>query len=150
MSEMYKSTVDKNKRVFLKGFIVFPTFFGFSSKVYSKDKDFMLNNSLAGTIYFTKKKPGRWKNIAGSHVPIVKKKKDLFEVSTAHEMRGFEHYIVKHLVLDNKLNLISEVNFDPARDIPISKHNLQGYKGSIFALSVCNLHDTWLSSYKIF
>ena len=61
-------------------------------------------------------------------------------------MKGYEHYIVKHIVLDKDYNFITEKVFDPAKDkAPISEHDLGAYKGEVNVLSVCNLHDTWLS-----
>ena len=31
-------------------------------------------------------------------------------------MRGFEHFILKHIVLDKSFNIISEKIFDPSKD----------------------------------
>ena len=59
-------------------------------------------------------------------------------------MRGFEHFILKHIVLDKSFNIISEKIFDPSKDRAYSKHDISGYSDSLFVLSICNLHDTWL------
>ncbi len=145
---MCETFIDKGKRNLLKGILVYTPLITFSNYALSDNK-FMLDNPLAGSVYYTKYKPGRWKSISASHLPTIKKDNDLIEVSTAHEMRGFEHYILKHLVLDNKLRIISEKLFDPSKDAPMSTHNISGYQGPLFILSVCNLHDTWLTSYEI-
>jgi len=65
-------------------------------------------------------------------------------VATGHEMDGFTHYIVKHVVLDQNFEFVSEILFDPAVDSPVSQHDIGGLQGVVYALSVCNKHDTWL------
>ena len=65
-------------------------------------------------------------------------------------MRGFEHFILKHIILDKSFNIISEKIFDPSKDRAYSKHDISGYNDSLFVLSICNLHDTWLEPVKIF
>ncbi len=56
----------------------------------------------AGGIYFTKEAPGRWKGKESTHLPNVEIIKNTDSVTvnvvTAHEMKEFEHYIVKHVV----------------------------------------------------
>ena len=105
----------------------------------------MLNGPLAGSLYYTSEVPGRWKNRASAHIPSIEKSRNKIEVQTGHEMRGFEHYIVKHSVFDENFNLISEKLFDPSKDIPISNHDITGVRNMVFALSVCNKHDSWLN-----
>ena len=142
--------IDKSKRNLLKGIFFFLTVFFLSNFIQADNSNkYILDNPLAGSIYYTRLKPGRWKSISDSHLPLIKRKQNYIEVSTAHEVKGFEHYIIKHLVLDSKLRIISEKTFDPAKDAPLSRHNLSGYQGSIFILSVCNLHDTWLTTFDI-
>ena len=65
-------------------------------------------------------------------------------------MRGFEHFILKHIVLDKSFNIISEKIFDPSKDRAYSKHDISGYSDSLFILSICNLHDTWLEPIKYY
>lgn len=107
-----------------------------------------------GGIYYTKNQPGRWAAKAGGHVPQISLQKNmgktgretLVEVVTPHEVKGFEHYIVKHILLDKKYNILAEYLFDPTKELqPRSEFKLGSYNGPIFALSVCNKHDTWLS-----
>ncbi len=108
------------------------------------------SSSSAGGIYFTKEQPGRWAAKAGGHVPLITLQKSgadtLVEVITPHEMKGFEHYIVKHILLDKDYNFVSENMFDPSKDAQArSEFSVKDYSGPLFALSVCNKHDTWLS-----
>ena len=74
----------------------------------SENFDYLLKGPLAGSLYYTKNKPGRWKNLLKSHVPIIEKNPIILEITTPHEMRGFEHFIIKHIILD-KSNLISSL-----------------------------------------
>jgi len=62
-------------------------------------------------------------------------------------MNAYQHYIVKHILLDQDFNFIAEKLFDPTKDkIAVSDFNINNYKGTIHVLSVCNKHDTWLNS----
>ena len=105
-----------------------------------------------GSIYYTRNKPGRWAQKAEGHLPriqIEKTDSDIkVKVITPHEMRGYEHYIIKHVLLDEQYGFIAEKLFDPNRDsTPVSEFSLKQTTGSkIHVLSLCNLHDLWLSS----
>lgn len=110
--------------------------------------------SLAGGLYFTKDAPGRWSKKVSGHLPHIAIQKNnaasIIEVSTAHEMKGYEHYIVKHILLDKHYNFLQEHMFNPNKDkTPISKFTLNNYSGTLYALSVCNKHDTWLNVAEI-
>ena len=84
-----------------------------------------------------------------SHSPLLAINENILSVSTPHEMKGYDHYIIKHIVLDNRFNIISEKVFDPSKETPISKHNIIGYEDKLYVLSVCNNHDTWVDIIKI-
>jgi len=106
--------------------------------------------SMAGGVYFTKESPGRWSKKVGGHLPVVevtkKEGSTSIKVVTPHEMKGVEHYIVKHVVLNDKFEFIAEKMFDLAVDkAPISEFDLGSYTGRVNVLSVCNKHDTWLA-----
>lgn len=112
------------------------------------------NPSMAGGVYYTKEAPGRWEKKAAGHLPLIEVKKDhaetLVEVATSHEMHGYEHYIVKHMLLDKNFRFMAEHMFDPMKDTaPISSFSLGIYQGPLHVLSVCNKHDTWLASVEI-
>ncbi|MAH89260.1 MAG: hypothetical protein CMJ06_04370 [Pelagibacterales bacterium] len=141
----------KNRRTFIKAFFSLLLVKSLHTRLVSADEEnnYLINGPLAGSIYYTKNKPGKWKNLVESHTPLLEIYKNTLKVSTLHEMKGFEHYIIKHIVLDNKFNIISEKIFDPSKDIPISKHNIMGYNDKLYILSICNQHDTWLDIIKI-
>lgn len=107
-------------------------------------------DSMAGGIYYTKDAPGRWSKKVGGHLPNLDvskgKQGTIIQVVTPHEMRGYEHYIVKHIVLNQDFEFIAEKMFNPAKnEAPSSEFSLGKYNGRIHVLSVCNLHDTWLN-----
>ena len=106
--------------------------------------------SMAGGLYYTKEAPGRWSKKVGGHLPNISLSKEgsdtTVEVVTAHGMEGYEHYITKHVVLDDKFQFINEKMFDPMKDkAATSQFSLGQYSGRIHVLSVCNKHDTWLN-----
>ena len=107
------------------------------------------NNPMSGGIFYTKDSPGRWAKKAGPHSPIIQTSSGkgglIVDVVTSHPMKGYKHYIVKHMLLDKDFNFIDEKVFDPMKDSPVSQFTLKSHSGPIYALSVCNLHDSWLS-----
>lgn len=111
-------------------------------------------SKLAGGVFYTKQNPGRWSKKVAGHLPNIKiedvKGNISIKVTTAHEMKGYEHYIVKHVILDQNYNFLDEKLFDPMKDkIPVSTFSLGKYKGYIHVLSMCNKHDVWLKGIKI-
>jgi len=105
----------------------------------------------ASDIYYTKEDPGRWSGKVATHLPTIEIEKTgrkvTVKVVTAHEMKGYEHYIVKHVLLDSNHKFLDEHLFDPTNDkAAISTFTLQDYSGPIYALSMCNKHDLWLSA----
>ncbi|QWF70167.1 hypothetical protein KEF85_12540 [Methylomonas paludis] len=105
-------------------------------------------------IFYTKEDTGRWAGKAATHLPVIEISKTAAEatvkITTPHEMKGYEHYIVKHILLDKDHKFINEHMFDPSKDsIAISSFTLKNYSGSIYALSFCNKHDLWLAEAEI-
>jgi superoxide reductase len=108
----------------------------------------------ASHIYYTKEDPGRWSGKVATHLPNIEIEKAggkiTVNVTTAHEMKGYEHYIVKHVLLDQNYKFIDEQLFDPTRDkAAISIFTLQDYSGPIYVLSMCNKHDLWLNGSEV-
>jgi superoxide reductase len=107
-----------------------------------------------GDIFYTKDSQGRWAGKAATHLPVIEVGKDggkvTVKVTTPHEVKGYEHYIVKHVLLDKDYKFVAEHLFDPAKDsVPVSSFVLENYSGAIYALSLCNKHDLWLSSSEV-
>lgn len=105
-------------------------------------------------IYYTKDDPGRWSAKVATHLPNIEIEKTggkiTVKVVTAHEMKGYEHYIVKHVLLDSNHKFIDEHMFDPIKDkAAISTFTLQDYSGPLYVLSMCNKHDLWLNAAEV-
>lgn len=114
----------------------------FSKKINTSD--------MAGGLYYTKDSPGRWKKKAGSHSPILEKSGREIQVVTGHPMKNNEHWIVKHVLLDKDFKYVDQHIFNPEIDkAAISTFNLTDQKDVVYALSVCNLHDTWLNVLEV-
>jgi len=108
----------------------------------------------AGGIFYTKGSPGRWSSKTASHLPQLSVITDnsgnkILNVVTPHTMNGYQHYIVKHVVLDADFKFAGENIFDPMTQKAESQFNINQYKGVVYVLSVCNLHDTWLNAMRV-
>ena len=148
---MSKQKFKKNKRTFIKGFLsllLLKNLYPLHSYA-DEENTYLLKGPLAGAFYYTKDKSGRWEKLKESHITSYEINNEILEITTLHEMRGYDHYIIKHILLDKKFNLISEKIFDPSRDTPISKHNITGFTEKLYVLSICNKHDTWLNIIKL-
>ena len=104
----------------------------------------------AGGLFYTKENAGRWAGKVATHLPTVEIEKSTVKVTTAHEMNGFEHYIVKHVLLDKNYQFLDEHFFNPTIDkIAQSTFNLPNYSGTLHVLSLCNKHDLWLTTVEL-
>ena len=106
-------------------------------------------SGLAGTVFYTSEHPGRWAGKEGGHAPMIERSASNIEVTTGHPMDGYVHYIVKHTLLDQNLNFIGETMFDPEKDSPVSQHSVAGLEGAVYALSMCNKHDLWITAFTL-
>jgi superoxide reductase len=105
----------------------------------------------AGGLFYTKENAGRWAGKENTHFPTAEIQKlaggITIKVTTAHEMNDFEHYIVKHVLLDKNYQFLQEHSFNPATDkSAISTFALANYSGTLNILSLCNKHDLWLNA----
>ena len=108
----------------------------------------------ASDIYYTKEDPGRWSSKVATHLPSIEIEKAggkiTVKVVTPHEMKGYEHYIVKHVLLDSNHKFLDEHRFDPVKDTAAnSTFTLQEYSGTLYVLSLCNKHDLWLNGAEV-
>jgi len=101
-----------------------------------------------GLIY-TKEAPGRWAGKEGSHAPKVTVEGRNVKVVTSHPMTE-KHFIVKHTLVTPEGKTIGEKTFantDPAAE---SSYELpEGFKGTLWVASFCNLHDLWVTELTI-
>ncbi len=105
---------------------------------------------ITSDIYYTEQSPGRWSGKVATHLPTIEATKEgektIIKVVTAHEMKGYEHYIVKHVLLDKDYKYLDEHLFNPQEDkAALSLFTLKNYSGVLYALSLCNKHDLWLN-----
>ncbi len=108
-----------------------------------------MKSPLAGALFYTKDRSGRWAGKEGGHVPSIARNGKTIEVTTGHEMDGYNHYIIKHILLDEGLGFVREQMFDPDKDAPISEHDIGGLKNVVYTVSLCNKHDAWLNALKL-
>ncbi|MFQ5776156.1 MAG: hypothetical protein ACE5GS_16685 [Kiloniellaceae bacterium] len=104
---------------------------------------------LAGSLYYTANAPGRWAKKARGHTPLIERNGGTIQVTTPHPMDGFVHYIVKHMILDENFEFVREVGFHPEKDTPVSEHDVGGLGRVVYAVSMCNKHDVWLSALEL-
>ena len=71
--------------------------------VLAAGHDTLLISQAAGGVFYTKERPGRWAKKVGGHLPMIERQVSRIEVTTGHPMKGFKHYIVKHMLLDVNL-----------------------------------------------
>lgn len=110
----------------------------------------VLATPFAGGIYYTRANPGRWAEKAAGHSPVVETSGKMVLVTTPHEMKAHEHYIVKHLLLDANMKVLGEKMFDPTKDsAAVSEYELAGFSGAAYALSMCNKHDVWVTAFNV-
>lgn len=112
----------------------------------SQTKDAL--RALAGKLFYSDDRPGRWKGKEKGHVPLIKIDKDnnnvLVRAATNHPMEP-SHNVIKHILMDENFNFIQEQVFNQQFDMPRSRFELNGYKGRLYIGSLCNLHDNWIN-----
>jgi superoxide reductase len=100
-------------------------------------------------LVYTKDAPGRWAGREGTHVPKATLEGKSLKVVTPHTMSE-KHYIVKHTVLTTDGKLIGEKTFAPTDTAAESSFALpDGFKGTLWITSFCNIHDLWLSEFTV-
>jgi superoxide reductase len=109
------------------------------------------NHFGAGALYYTETSPGRWAAKVAGHLPQINKvSAHNIQVVTGHEMKAYEHYIVKHQLFDQNFQFIAEKLFNPEIDrAAASEFSLPDTKGQIYVVSICNQHDAWVNTATI-
>ena len=109
-----------------------------------------LASKYAGGLYQTDHAWGRWnEKIANLHLAHVEKQvsggRAQVHVESMHPMHAWEHYIVKHEILDADFRYLAEHRYDPRKDKkPASVIDLGSYRGVVYAVTYCNIHDLWV------
>jgi len=116
----------------------------------SKAMESALASKYAGGLYQTDHAWGRWNaKVAGLHLAHTEKQltggKVQLHVESRHPMLAYEHYIVKHEILDADFKFLAEHRYDPRKDKkPASVIDLGSYRGIVYAVTYCNIHDLWV------
>ena len=142
-----------DRRSFVQGIgavsIIAPTF------ALATPTDKLCYSDLAGGLFYTEQAPGRWQEKVATHLPqletqTTEKGVVKLRAVTNHEMRDYEHYIVKHILFDKDFKFRDEHFFNPmVEKKAVSEFEVNNYKGTLYVLSVCNKHDTWLNQIEI-
>jgi len=108
------------------------------------------SGKMAGGVFYTRANPGRWSKKISGHLPVIETAQDKIQVVTGHAMKGYEHYITKHMLLDSNFSFLDEFMFDPTKHKAAkSEFSTKNYSGKIYVLSHCNKHDTWMNTIEI-
>ena len=106
-----------------------------------------LDSNMAGGLYYTAANPGRWSKKVSGHLPMIEKGDGQIQVVTGHVMTPHAHYITKHVLLDSNFKYLTEVLFDPTKHkAPKSVFKTSQYNGTVYVVSHCNKHDSWINS----
>jgi superoxide reductase len=134
----------EGRREFLKGSLVLAG----AALVGSAVPGQSASNFPAGLIY-TQEAPGRWAGKEGAHLPKVTVEGKNVRVVTPHPMTQ-KHFIVKHTLVTAEGKFIGEKTFENTDPAAESSYELpEGFGGTLWATSFCNLHDLWLTEFTI-
>ncbi|MZR32084.1 desulfoferrodoxin family protein [Sneathiella litorea] len=133
------------RRLFIKGLVGIAASLSSPGIAMAGGKLEPMQSRFAGSLFYTMEAPGRWAGKEAGHVPMIERSGNMIEVTTGHEMDGYTHYIVKHILLDENLDFVAETMFNPETDAPISTYDISGMTSVLYAVSLCNKHDAWLN-----
>lgn len=123
--------------------------------VFAAAMDTGLESKFAGGIYYTSEKFGRWnKALADHHLPALEKKMSgsaaQLHVATNHPMNEYNHYIVKHLLLNSDFHFMQEHPYNPMKvKKPVSTFDIGSYRGPVYVMTMCNVHDVWMNMIEV-
>ena len=72
-----------------------------------------LKGKTAGNLLYTSDAPGKWSKKIRAHIPIIERDGDEIQITTKHKSIDWDHYIVKHVIFDDKFGYLDEVMFKP-------------------------------------
>ena len=123
--------------------------------VFAAAMDSGLHSRLAGGVFHTEEAFGRWnKGVADHHLPALEKKLRgsavQLHVATSHPMNAYAHYIIKHQLLNADFRFLQEHPYNPAQDkAPVATFDLGSYRGPVYVMTMCNVHDVWLNMIEV-
>ena len=109
----------------------------------------MINIQNFPGIIYTGNDPGMWEAVESIHIPQITVKDNQVTIFTDHPMTE-PHYIVRHTLVNEKGEVLGTKTFMPTDPKAISTHKIpDGFQGTLYATSFCNLHDFWLKEFTI-
>ena len=106
------------------------------------------SGALPRGLIYTKDNPGPWAALAGIHLPVVTVAGNKMTVQTNHVMTE-KHYIVRHRLVTESGEVLEGKTFYPTAKKAVSVFDLPAGHHVIYAASFCNLHDFWVTEFKI-
>lgn len=139
----------KDRREFLKRSILLAG----GAVLYNSGKAFASGTKAAwkfpAGIVYTRQNPGKWAAKKGSHAPEVSVKGKKVTITTVHPMME-KHYIVRHTLVSADGKVLGEKTFYPFDPKAESTYELpERYTSTLYATSFCNLHDFWVTEFKV-
>lgn len=114
-----------------------------------------LKTRLSGGVYHDKVDFGRW-NAKLAELHLARSEKEMsgnsarLHVESHHPMNAYEHYIVKHELLDGNFKFLQEHRYDPKVDkTPAATFDLGSYRGRVYVMTFCNVHDLWIDTTEV-
>ena len=134
----------KGRREFLKGTLIVA-----GATIVGRPVRVQAAGTFPVDLIYTKEAPGRWAGKEGAHAPQATVEGRNVTVVTPHPMTQ-KHFIVKHTLLTPDGKIIGEKAFENTDAAAKSSYELpEGFKGTLWATSFCNLHDLWLTEFTI-
>lgn len=134
----------KGRRELLKGSLVFA-----GAAIVGSSVPVQAVSAFPVALIYTKEAPGRWAGKEGAHAPKVTGEGRNVRVVTPHPMTQ-KHFIVKHTLVTPEGKFIGEKTFESTDSSAESSYVLpEGFKGTLWATSFCNLHDLWLTEFMV-
>lgn len=134
----------KGRRDFLKGSLIFA-----GAAVAGRAGRAQAATKFPPALVYTKEAPGRWAGKEGLHVPVVTVDGRNVKVVTPHPITE-KHFIVKHTLITPEGKFFGEKTFANTDPKAESSYTLpEGFTGTVWATSFCNLHDLWLAEFTV-
>lgn len=140
--------MNNNRRKFMKTSLFVGVGIAGASLTACTSENKKPKNNLSKGILYSSENQGRWQGKDGSHAPAISVNGKTVTVETNHGMSE-SHYIVKHSLLSESGEILGETIFSPKDDRAISTFELKDIPTELTATSFCNLHDMWISKYKV-
>ena len=143
-TQIERKTTVEERREFLKGSLIVA-----GAMVLGNAIQVQAATMFPKGLIYTKESTGRWAGKEGAHAPVATVNGKMVTVKTPHPMTK-EHYIVKHTLITTDGKLLGEKIFTNTDLAAESSYTLpDGFKGTLWATSFCNIHDLWVTEFTV-